>query len=118
MLDVLFVLLLFFMVSAGAVKHEAGITTQLPGQGQPGKSMILQIGIDPNGQVSINNAPYDTTEGHDLPQIKAKLAAIVKGNPDQAVIIAPEASTKQQRVVDVLNACSAAGVKNLAFGAP
>ena len=118
MLDVLFVLLLFFMVSAGAVKHEAGITTQLPGNGQPGKSMILQVAIDSNGQVSINNAPYDTTEGHNLPETKAKLAAIVKSNPDQAIIVAPMGTTKQQRVVDVLNACSAAGVKNLAFGSP
>ena len=39
MLDILFVLLLFFMVSAGAQKHEAALTTQLPG-GKPGESIL------------------------------------------------------------------------------
>ena len=36
MLDILFVLLLFFMVSAGSQKHEASIVTQLPGTGPGG----------------------------------------------------------------------------------
>ncbi len=56
MLDILFVLLLFFMVAAGSIKHETSIATQLPG-GQPGKSVQVQISIDSDGQVTVHNAP-------------------------------------------------------------
>lgn len=116
MLDVLFVLLLFFMVSAGAQKHEAAIATQLPG-GQPGVSIPVRISIDIDGQVSANGAPYDTPTDSDLPQLTARLQAIVANNKDQPIIVTPSPSTRHQRVVDVLNACAAAKVKNLAFGA-
>jgi biopolymer transport protein ExbD len=115
MLDILFVLLLFFMVAAGAQKHEASIATQLPGK-QPGQDVPIQIAIDPDGQVSVNNAPTDTTSGDDLPETISRLKGIIASNPNQPVIISPTASTREQRVVDVLNACTAAGVKNLAFG--
>jgi biopolymer transport protein ExbD len=118
MLDILFVLLLFFMVAAGSVKHEASIATQLPGNkpGPPG-NIPMQITIDADGQVNVNNAPVDTTVGDDLPETISRLKGIVSNNPKQPVIITPTASTRQQRVVDVLNACAAAKVQNLAFGA-
>jgi biopolymer transport protein ExbD len=118
MLDILFVLLLFFMVAAGSVKHEASIVTQLPGN-KPGPAGVIpmQITIDADGQVNVNNAPLDTTAGDELPETIDRLKQIVANNPKQPVIISPTASTRQQRVVDVLNACSAAGVKDLAFGA-
>lgn len=116
MLDILFVLLLFFMVAAGSQKHEASITTQLPGN-QPGGDVPVQISIDADGQVSIYGVPVDTATDHDLPQTLARLRGIVQAHATQPVIITPSRSTRQQRVVDVLNACTAAGVKNLAFGA-
>jgi len=118
MLDILFVLLLFFMVAAGSQKHEASIVTQLPGGGSgPSPKIPVQVTIDADGQVNINNAPVDTTTGDDLPETISRLKAILGNNPTQPIIISPTASTKQQRVVDVLNACTAAGVKDLAFGA-
>jgi biopolymer transport protein ExbD len=113
MLDVLFVLLLFFMVSAGAQKHEAGLTTQLPGKG-PGGTVPVQVGIDEDGQVNVAGAPYDTQ----LPQFVARLNSIVRADATQPIIITPMRATRHQRVVDVLNACAAAHVKNLAFGTP
>jgi biopolymer transport protein ExbD len=115
MLDILFVLLLFFMVAAGSIKHETSIATQLPG-GQPGKDVPVQITIDADGQVNVNSAPSDTPTGEDLPETVNRLKGLVASNPNQPVIVTPTPSTREQRVVDVLNACAAAGVKNLAFG--
>jgi len=115
MLDVLFVLLLFFMVSAGAQKHEASLSTQLPG-GQPGNDIPVSISIDNDGQVSIYGAPTDSPTDHSMPNLQSRLKGIVVSNPKQPIIITPTHSTRHQRVVDVLNACAAAGVKNLAFG--
>ena len=103
------------MVAAGSQKHEASIATQLPGS-QPGKFVPVQVTIDADGQVNVNNAATDGTTGDDLPETISRLKGIIASNPNQPVIITPQPSTIQQRVVDVLNACTAAGVKNLAFG--
>ncbi len=117
MLDVLFVLLLFFMVSAGAQKHEASIITQLPGESQsPDAQIPVRVSIDIDGQVSVYGAPVDSATSSDLPELETRLQGIVQNNKDQPIIITPSPSTKHQRVVDVLNACAAAKVKNLAFG--
>jgi len=116
MLDVLFVLLLFFMVSAGAQKHEASISTQLPGN-QPGKDIPVRIEIDVDGQVSVNGETTDTPTSEALPQTVTRLKSIVAENATQPIILIPTRSSRHQRVVDVLNACAAAKVKNLAFGA-
>jgi biopolymer transport protein ExbD len=117
MLDVLFVLLLFFMVSAGAQKHEAMLTTQLPG-GKPGGDVPVQVGIDQDGQVNVSGAPIDGTTGSELPDLEKRLEGIVAANATQPIVVTPTRSTKHQRVVDVLNACAKAKVKNLAFGSP
>ncbi len=117
MLDILFVLLLFFMVSAGAQKHEAGLTTQLPG-GKPGGDVPVEVGIDSDGQVSVSGAPMDTPADRALPQLVNRLEGVVAANAGQPVVVTPSRSTRHQRVVDVLNACAAAKVKNLAFGTP
>jgi biopolymer transport protein ExbD len=117
MLDVLFVLLLFFMVTAGAQKHEASLTTQLPG-GKPGGDVPLEIGIDADGQVSVSGVPAGDPDDRQLGGLIDRLTQILASNETQPVVITPMRSTKQQRVVDVLNACAAAKVKNLAFGSP
>ena len=118
MLDILFVLLLFFMVSAGAQKHEASIKTQLPGEGTaPGGDVPVRIGIDEEGQVNIYGNDIDGPKDHHLPALVARLTKVVQEHATQPIIITPTRTTKQQRVIDVLNACAAANVKNLAFGA-
>ena len=118
MLDILFVLLLFFMVSAGAQKHEASLTTQLPGNGKPGGQVPVQVGIDDDGQVNVAGAPLDSPTDHALPQLVERLRGVVAADATQPVVVTPTRSTRHQRVVDVLNACAAAKVKNLAFGTP
>jgi biopolymer transport protein ExbD len=118
MLDILFVLLLFFMVSAGAQKHEASLTTQLPGIGRPGGDVPVEVGIDADGQVNISGTPLDSPTDHALPELVNRLTGVIQSDATHPVVITPTRSTRHQRVVDVLNACAAAKVKNLAFGTP
>ncbi len=117
MLDILFVLLLFFMVTAGAQKHEATLTTELPG-GKPGGDVPLEIGIDADGQVNVSGVPVGDPDDQKLQPLVDRLGQVLASNATQPVVLTPMRSTKQQRVVDVLNACAAAKVKNLAFGSP
>src|SRR5450755_4836586 len=92
MLDILFVLLLFFMVSAGAQKHEASLTTQLPG-GKPGGDVPVQVGIDVDGQVSVSGAPVDTPTDPKLPDLVERLKGIVGANATQPIVVTPTRST-------------------------
>jgi biopolymer transport protein ExbD len=78
----------------------------------------VNVAIDADGQVNIAGAPYDSPTDAALPKLVAHLAGIVKANAGQPVVVTPSRSTHQQRVVDVLNACAAAKVRNLAFGTP
>jgi len=117
MLDILFVLLLFFIVSAGAQKHEASLTTQLPG-GAPGGDVPLEIGIDSDGQVSVSGQPVGDPADRQLQPLVDRLSQVLAANATQPVVVTPVRSAKHQRVIDVLNACAAAKVKNLAFGSP
>lgn len=121
LLDVLFVLLLFFMVTAGSQEREAELGIRLPSRGAPlGGTPQTPIRIDilPDGQVLMNDAKVDGVEDPAMPTLKGRLKDILAKFDDQPVIITPSLQTQHQRVVDVLNACSSANVKNLAFGAP
>jgi biopolymer transport protein ExbD len=118
MLDILFVLLLFFMVCAGSQKHEAALKSDLPGKGAPGRHVPVQVGIDADGQVSIADQPVDSPTDSALPGLVSRLVGVVQADDSQPVIVTPSRHTRHQRVIDVMNACAAAKVKNLAFGTP
>jgi biopolymer transport protein ExbD len=116
MLDVLFVLLLFFMVLAMMQPREAQLHSTLPATGPgPIYPMTVIRDIAADGEVSFNGVPVDQGTGANLPQTIARLKAVLDSSPNDPVIIRPDPSTRQQRVVDVLNACKAAAAQNVAF---
>ncbi len=121
LLDVLFVLLLFFMVSAGSQQREGELGIRLPSNGGTTNVQIetpITLDITPDGVVKYNGSPVDSTVSRDLPDLTAKLKNVIdKFGEKQPVIIIPSKQTRQGRVIDVLNACSAAKVKSVAFGA-
>lgn len=121
MVDVVFVLLLFFMASAGSQIVEKELNINLPSgrseASQPGTpSTPIIIDIFPDGQVQLNNKVYDNPANKDLPELRAWLKdTIDKFGDKDPVIIRPDPQTKHERIMDVLNAAAAAGVKNLTF---
>lgn len=120
-LDLLFVLLIFFMSSAGAQIKEAELGIKIPGgrssSGATEENPPAQLDINAMGQVFMNRTAVDTPNSKEMPGLKSQLKELIaKFGEKQPVIIAPAMNAKHDRVVDVLNACSAAGVKNLAFG--
>jgi biopolymer transport protein ExbD len=121
MLDLLFVLLIFFMSCAGAQIKEAELGIKIPSNqgGTPKENDItpVQLDVDQFGQVYFNKAPMDTPSSKEMPGLKSKLIEVIAKHGDQSVIIAPTTTARHERVMDILNACSAAKVKNLAFGA-
>ncbi|HRJ72361.1 MAG TPA: biopolymer transporter ExbD [Terrimicrobiaceae bacterium] len=120
MVDVVFVLLLFFMASAGSQVQERELTINLPsgsGPSKPGPPPTpIIIDIFPDGKVQMNNKVYDNPTSKELPELRAWLKdTINKFGDKDPVIIRPDPQTKHDRIIDVLNSAAAAGVKSLTF---
>ena len=120
MVDVVFVLLLFFMASAGSQIIAKELTINLPSGskansvGPPPTPIIIDI--FPDGKVQMNNRVYDTPTSKELPELRGWLKdTINKFGDKDPVIIRPDPQTKHERIIDVLNSAAAAGVKNLTF---
>jgi len=123
MIDVVFVIMLFFMVMAGAVKVERELNTQLPGSAESSTSTDFVdeqiITVSENGEVLLNDEPFDSPTSHDLPQLKGTLMRL-KQNADAAksptmVTIVSDENAKYSRTIDVLDALAVAKIDNVTF---
>ena len=123
MIDVVFVIMLFFMVMAGAVKVEKELNQKLPGTVETTQSVDFTdevlINIAENGEVLLNDEPMDPVGSHQMPRLAASLMRLKQGGEAAkapvliTVISEPEA--KYARVVDTLNALAFAGITNVTF---
>lgn len=123
MIDVVFVIMLFFMVMAGEVKVEKELNCQLPGTVDTAREAAFVeeqvIQITTAGDVLLNEEPIGKADDKMLPNLRAILLR-VKANCEAAktpcqITIASEAKTKHGRVMDVADACSDAGITSLSF---
>ena len=123
MIDCVFLLLVFFMVSTTFNKREADISFSLPGTAEQSDAVDIPdeqiIQITENGNVFLNDLEYDAPTDPNMPELVKTLILFrqtAEANKVPAMItIAPEDNVKQQRVVDVLNACTAAKIANVTF---
>lgn len=126
MIDMVFLLLVFFMVSAKPVKPEADINLGLPGLAEQDAPVELpdeqRILIKASGEVVLNDqtlaAPGDTT----LEKFTTTLSRLVQSaqaaRSELLVTLSPEDEVRHQRLVDVLNACAIAGATHVTFDQP
>lgn len=120
MVDVVFVLLLFFMASAGSQVIEKELNINLP-SGRPSVGSAIPttpiiIDILPDGTVQSSDRVFDTPTSKDLPALKEWLKdTISKFGDKDPVILRPDPQTRHERVMDVLNAASSSGVTKLSF---
>jgi biopolymer transport protein ExbD len=117
MVDVIFILILFFMCSAGATKVENELSLKLPGrlsQDQPLRMLDEQIiEIEENGQIILNDQQMDTSA---LSATLQRYKAISDDSRSATVItILTAKNTKYQRVIDVLNECAVAKIESVTF---
>ena len=123
MIDVVFVIMLFFMVMAGAVKVEKELNTQLPGTAETQKETDFVdeqlITISANGEIALNDEPVDSAASKDLPQLTGTLMRL-KQNADAAktpaiVTIISDPEAPYRRTVDVLDALAVSRIDNVSF---
>ena len=123
MIDVVFVIMLFFMVMAGAVKVERELNTKLPGTAEAsGPTDFVDeiiINITEQGEVTLNDEPMDTPTNREMPQLRGTLLRL-KQSSDAAkaptlVTVVSEPDAKYARTVDVLDALAVAQIENVTF---
>ncbi len=123
MIDVVFVIMLFFMVMAGAVKVENELNTKLPGSAETSTSTDFVdeqiITISDAGEVALNDEPFDDAKSESLPQLTATLLRLKQASDaaksQLAITIASEPHAEYGRGIDVLNALAAAKIDNVTF---
>ncbi len=123
MIDVVFLMLIYFMVSATLEKQEADISFQLPGTVEQAAPLELPdeliVEIRPDGGVVVNDYAYDSPGAGRLVELIAMLSRFREASEanrvEAAVTLAPDDAASHQAVVRVLDACSAAGIGGVHF---
>ncbi|HBJ84256.1 MAG: biopolymer transporter ExbD [Prosthecobacter sp.] len=125
MIDVVFVIMLFFMVMVGSVKVERELKSQLPGLAPPNadapKEMPDEIivGVEETGSVTLNEEEFDGPTDKKLPNFTSTLMRLKQEadnrNAKVIVTIQAEEQATYERVIDVLNALAVAKVANVTF---
>jgi biopolymer transport protein ExbD len=115
LIDVVFLLLIFFMVST-TFDREAELSIELPtASGKPAatKEAPIDVSIDLQGRYFVNGKPLVNTQ---LPTLKRALE-IAAGGKTPAIVINADANTSHKSVVQVMDAASQLGLSRLRFAA-
>ena len=113
LVDVLLLLLIFFLMTWNAARNENEIDVKVP-KASAAKEHSAPIGdvvvnVKTDGNVVVNRRTLNPTELTDL------LKGLVQLNSEQAVVIRGDEAGAYKNIVEVLNVCSQAGVSNVAF---
>ena len=114
LIDVLLLLLLFFIITMNLAKQETEIEISVPAadEGQVNKDRDV-------GEIVINVKKDGTitVEGQKLSeeQLLAKLQIIASVHKDQAVILRGDENSLYKNTIDVLDICRKAGIWNVSF---
>lgn len=114
LIDVVFLLLIFFMVSTTFTK-ETHLKVDLPeAVGEPGikQSEPLEILIDAQGSYAVNGKALVNNQGKTL---KAALLKIAEGNLDRPLMVTADAKTPHQAVITAMDAAGQAGFVHLSM---
>ena len=112
MLDVVFIMLIFFIVTASFVK-EAGIEVNRPDAATAEKKERgnILVAITDNGQIWIDKRQVDPRA------LRANIERLHAENPQGAVVIQADTKSENGMLVRVMDAARLAGVKNVSMAA-
>ena len=113
MLDVIFLLLCFFVTVSVFSQWESEISISLPSAKtaeEPGRLPgEIIVNLDKEGSIKVNGAPLS------LADLEDRLSRISKFYPGQQVIIRADKETKYDNLVKVVDACRAGNVWNFSL---
>ncbi len=110
MLDVVFIMLIFFIVTATFIK-QAGINVNRPdaltAEQKPTVSML--IAISPNGEIWIDKKRVDPAA------VRAHIEKLHAENPKGGLVVQADKQSKNEQLMAVLSAARAAGLREVAI---
>ncbi|MCH2173739.1 biopolymer transporter ExbD [Myxococcota bacterium] len=112
MLDVVFIMLIFFIVTASFVK-ESGIDINRPDASTAERKQRgnILVAISETGQIWIDKRQVDVRA------LRPNIERLHAENPQGAVVIQADKSSKNGLLVDVMDAAREAGVYNVSIAA-
>jgi len=112
MLDVVFIMLIFFIVTASFVK-EAGIDVNRPDAQTAEKKQKgnILVAISSSGQIWIDKRQVDPRA------LRANIERLYAENPQGAVVIQADRDSKNGLLVAVMDAARQAGIENVSIAA-
>jgi biopolymer transport protein ExbD len=122
LIDVVFLLLIYFLVTAALIKKEGDISFMLPALATPQVMINLPVEIviliAADGTVEVDGIRFSSTD-EELSglatQVRGLRAIAISQRSTFFVNLLPHKDTLHHRIVDVMDACAAAKVENLSF---
>ncbi len=122
LIDVVFLLLIYFMVTASLIKKEADISFVLPANVQQAEMEDIPveviIEIDPQGTVIVEGMEFpaqDTVLNGMAGHLRVLKQVAASQRSPFFVNLLPHRDATHNRIVDVMDACAAAEVDSLTF---
>ncbi len=122
LIDVVFLLLIYFMVTASLIKKEADLSFLLPAKVETNEIVTLPIEViievTDSGDILMEGMQFgqDSQNLNDLiGQLLALKEAADSSGSEFIVNILPADRALHGRIVQVMDACAAAKVKNMSF---
>ncbi|MEO1799542.1 MAG: biopolymer transporter ExbD [Cyanobacteria bacterium J06629_2] len=99
MIDVIFSILAFFIISTLFLTRSQGLPVDLPSAqtSEPKKTAQINITIEADGDMFLDRQPIE------MAQIKAKLTELIKPDADSLVIINADEKVEHGQVVKVMD---------------
>lgn len=117
MVDIVFVLMLFFMACAGWQMREQELSISLPPPSPVANDLPTAIVIDiaADGRVVANDQVFGAAGDKGLASLRDWLKTTQAFGDKNPIYIRPHPTTRHERLMDVLDACHAAGIGSVTF---
>ena len=123
LIDVVFLLLIYFMVTASLIKKEGDISFILPASVPPTKMIDIPVEalifILEDGTIEMDGLRFASNDLA-LDELSIQVAGLreIAGSQQSpfSVTLTPHEDALHSRIIDVMDACAAAGTTNLSFG--
>ena len=113
MVDILLVLLVFFIVTWNFALSENELDVKIPtaSEGKETEAYVGQVvvNVKSNGALVFNRKPITAED------LLSKLKSLAELTPNQAVILRGDEQVNYRHIVDVLDICRKANIWNVAF---
>lgn len=111
LIDLAFVLLIIFIITAPLLEQSINVNlpTASPNTAEVDPNAVKTIAVDAEGQIYLDKEPLDAEA------LYQALAAFKEAEPDAGVVIRVDTQNRVQKMVDVLDAMTRAGITRMSI---